>query len=246
MRHSYTKGVPRKRRLFIPDLPQHEAQRGLDRQSVFFSDSDCARYLNTFSEYAERRNISLHAYCLMTNHTHLLVSATEKGALSACMQELGRKFVSTTNRIRSRTGGLWEGRFYAGYLEPEGYLLRCMRYIELNPVRAKMVANAGAYRWSSFSANATGRENVMITPHPVYQKLGDTQEARAYAYRKSFDEKPEGVDRSVIDEEIRSATRQGVLIAGTTYAADVARRLNREVTAKPRGRPKKKGPEKGA
>jgi putative transposase len=238
--------MPRKRRLFIPDLPQHVVQRGVDRQPVFFSDSDCARYLNTFSEYAERRNISLHAYCLMTNHTHLLVSAKEKGALSACMQELGRKFVSTTNRIRSRTGGLWEGRFYAGYLEPEGYLLRCMRYIELNPVRAKMVANAGAYRWSSFSANATGRENVMITPHPVYQKLGDTQEARAYAYRKSFDEEPEGVDRSVIDEEIRSATRQGVLIAGTTYAADVARRLNREVTAKPRGRPKKKGPEKGA
>ena len=238
--------MPRKRRLFIPDLPQHVVQRGVDRQPVFFSDSDCARYLNTFSEYAERRNISLHAYCLMTNHTHLLVSATEKGALSACMQELGRKFVSTTNRIRSRTGGLWEGRFYAGYLEPEGYLLRCMRYIELNPVRAKMVANAGAYRWSSFSANATGRENVMITPHPVYQKLGDTQEARAYAYRKSFDEEPEGVDRSVIDEEIRSATRQGVLIAGTTYAADVARRLNREVTAKPRGRPKKKGPEKRA
>ena len=237
--------MPRKRRLFIPDLPQHVVQRGVDRQPVFFSDSDCARYLNTFSEYAERRNISLHAYCLMTNHTHLLVSATEQGALSACMQELGRKFVSTTNRIRSRTGGLWEGRFYAGYLEPEGYLLRCMRYIELNPVRAKMVANAGAYRWSSFSANATGRENVMITPHPVYQKLGDTQEARAYAYRKSFDEEPEGVDRSVIDEEIRSATRQGVLIAGTTYAADVARRLNREVTAKPRGRPKKKGPEKG-
>ena len=237
--------MPRKRRLFIPDLPQHVVQRGVDRQPVFFSDSDCARYLNTFSEYAERRNISLHAYCLMTNHTHLLVSAKEKGALSACMQELGRKFVSTTNRIRSRTGGLWEGRFYAGYLEPEGYLLRCMRYIELNPVRAKMVANAGAYRWSSFSANATGRENVMITPHPVYQKLGDTQEARAYAYRKSFDEEPEGVDRSVIDEEIRSATRQGVLIAGTTYAADVARRLNREVTAKPRGRPKKKGPEKG-
>ena len=238
--------MPRKRRLFIPDLPQHVVQRGVDRQPVFFSDSDCARYLNTFSEYAERRNISLHAYCLMTNHTHLLVSAKEKGALSACMQELGRKFVSTTNRIRSRTGGLWEGRFYAGYLEPEGYLLRCMRYIELNPVRAKMVANAGAYRWSSFSAHATGRENVMITPHPVYQKLGDTQEARAYAYRKSFDEEPEGVDRSVIDEEIRSATRQGVLIAGTTYAADVARRLNREVTAKPRGRPKKKGPEKGA
>jgi putative transposase len=238
--------MPRKRRLFIPDLPQHVVQRGVDRQPVFFSDSDCARYLNTFSEYAERRNISLHAYCLMTNHTHLLVSAKEKGALSACMQELGRKFVSTTNRIRSRTGGLWEGRFYAGYLEPEGYLLRCMRYIELNPVRAKIVANAGAYRWSSFSANATGRENVMITPHPVYQKLGDTQEARAYAYRKSFDEEPEGVDRSVIDEEIRSATRQGVLIAGTTYAADVARRLNREVTAKPRGRPKKKGPEKGA
>ena len=237
--------MPRKRRLFIPDLPQHVVQRGVDRQPVFFSDSDCARYLNTFSEYAERRNISLHAYCLMTNHTHLLVSATEQGALSACMQELGRKFVSTTNRIRSRTGGLWEGRFYAGYLEPEGYLLNCMRYIELNPVRAKMVANAGAYRWSSFSANATGRENVMITPHRVYQKLGDTEEARAYAYRKSFDEQPEGVDRSLIDEEIRSATRQGVLIAGTTYAADVARRLNREVTVKPRGRPKKKGPEKG-
>ena len=233
--------MPRKRRLFIPDIPQHVVQRGVDRQPVFFSDSDCARYLNTFGEYAERRNISLHAYCLMTNHIHLLVSATEQGALSACMQELGRKFVSNTNRLHSRTGGLWEGRFYAGYLEPEGYLLNCMRYIELNPVRAKMFASAGAYRWSSFSANATGRENVMITPHPVYQKLGDTQEARAYAYRKSFEEEPEGVDRSAIDEEIRSATKQGVLVAGTTFAADVARRLNCEVTAKPRGRPKKTG-----
>ena len=181
----------------------------------------------------------------MTNHTHLLVSATEQGALSACMQELGRKFVSNTNRLHSRTGGLWEGRFYAGYLEPEGYLLNCMRYIELNPVRAKMVADASGYRWSSFLANASGRENVMITPHPVYQKLGDTQEARAYAYRKSFEEEPEGVDRSAIDEEIRSATKQGVLVAGTTFAADVARRLNCEVTAKPRGRPKKKRPEKG-
>ena len=237
--------MPRKRRLFIPDLPQHVVQRGVDRQPVFFSDSDCARYLNTFGEYAERRNISLHAYCLMTNHIHLLVSATEQGALSACMQELGRKFVSNTNRLHSRTGRLWEGRFYAGYLEPEGYLLNCMRYIELNPVRAKMVADASGYRWSSFLANASGRENVMITPHPVYQKLGDTQEARAYAYRKSFEEEPEGVDRSAIDEEIRSATKQGVLVAGTTFAADVARRLNCEVTAKPRGRPKKKRPEKG-
>ena len=91
------------------------------------------------------------------------------------------------------------------------------------------------------TASALGRENVMITPHPAYQKLGDTQEARAYAYRKSFEEEPEGVDRSAIDEEIRSATKQGVLVAGTTFAADVARRLNCEVTAKPRGRPKKTG-----
>ena len=214
--------MPRKRRLFIPDLPQHVVQRGVDRQPVFFSDSDCARYLNTFGEYAERRNISLHAYCLMTNHAHLLVSATEQGALSACMQELSCKFVSNTNRLHGRTGGLWEGRFYAGYLEPEGYLLNCMRYIELNPVRAMMVADASGYRWSSFLANASGRENVMITPHPVYKKLGDTKEARVYVYRKSFEEEPGGVNRSAIDEEIRSATKQGVLIAGTTFAAEVA------------------------
>ena len=104
-----------------------------------------------------------------------------------------------------------------------------------------MVAIAGGYRWSNFLANATGRENVMIAPHPVYQKLGDTLATKAYAHRKSFEEDLKGVDRSVIDEEIRTATRQGVLVAGTKYAADVARRLNREVTAKPRGRPKKKG-----
>jgi putative transposase len=94
-----------------------------------------------------------------------------------------------------------------------------MRYIELKPVRANMVANASGYRWSSFLATASGRENVMMTPHPVYQELGDTQEARAYAYRKSFEEEAEGVDRSAIDEEIRSATKQGVLVAGTTFAA---------------------------
>ena len=112
-------------------------QRGLDRQSVFFFDSDYARYLNTFGEYAERRNISLHAYCLITNHTHLLVSAKEQGSLSACIPELGRKFVANTNRLHNSTGGLWEGRFYAGYPEPKGYLLNRIRYIELNPVRAK-------------------------------------------------------------------------------------------------------------
>ena len=110
--------MPRKRRLFIPDLPQHEVQRGVDRQSVFFSDSDCARYLNTFGEYAERRNVSWHTYCLITNHTHLLASAIEEGALSACMQELSQKFVANTNRLHNRIGGLLEGRFYAGYLDP--------------------------------------------------------------------------------------------------------------------------------
>ena len=145
VRHSYTKGMPRKRRLFIPDLPQHEVQRGVDRQSVFFSDSDCARYLNTFGEYAERRNVSWHTYCLITNHTHLLASAIEEGALSACMQELSQKFVANTNRLHNRIGGLLEGRFYAGYLEPEGYLLNCFRHRVLNPVREKMVANADVY-----------------------------------------------------------------------------------------------------
>jgi REP element-mobilizing transposase RayT len=97
--------MPRKRRLFIPDIPQHEVQRGADGQPVFFSDTDCARYLNTFGEYAERRNIPLHAYCLMINHTHLLISTTEQGALSACMQEWGRKFVSIpTDYIAAQAG----------------------------------------------------------------------------------------------------------------------------------------------
>lgn len=231
--------MPRKRRLFIRNLPQHVVQRGVDRQPVFFSDADCARYLNTFSEYAEPRNISLHAYCLMTNHTHLLLSAPEPGALSACMQDLGRKFVSNTNRIHKRTGGLWEGRYYAGYLEPENFLLACMRYIELNPVRAKMVASALSYRWSSFATNASNSKNALITPHPIYQKLGSTKAARANAYRKSFEQDSHRVDSDATNEEIRLATKQGVVAASAVFAAEIEKRYRCEVMVKSRGRPKK-------
>ncbi len=231
--------MPRKRRLYIPGLPQHVVQRGVDRQAVFFSEADCARYLDTFQLYAEPRNIALHAYCLMTNHVHLLVSAREEGDLSCCMQDLGRKFVATTNRAYKRTGGLWEGRFYSSYLEPNGFLLNCMRYIELNPIRANIVTSPERYRWSSFLANAGTRTNSLVTHHPAYLALGDNQASRAKAYLNTFNHEPEGFTTKNINQQIRTATQQGALLAGSAFAKQVADKLGYSVIPSPRGWPRK-------
>jgi len=141
--------VPRKPRFYLPGIPVHIVQRGHSRQPVFFENDDYHTYLHWLSEAAERYGCAIHAYVLMTNHIHLLVTPEGKQSVSLMMQYIDRRYVPYINQSYGTTGSIWEGRYKAGMTHDEEYLLTCMRYIELNPVRANMVKNPFAYRWSS-------------------------------------------------------------------------------------------------
>lgn len=146
--------MPRMKRLDLPGMAQHVIQRGNDRQACFFQETDYLRYLQDLHEAALHQACSIHAYVLMTNHVHLLVTPRTEGGVSRMMQALGRRYVRYVNDSSGRTGTLWEGRYKASLVDDERYVLACYRYIELNPVRAGMVAAPDEYRWSSHAANA--------------------------------------------------------------------------------------------
>ena len=178
--------MPRKPRICIPDIPQHVIQRGNNRQPCFYAESDYRYYLDTLREAIERNKCELHAYVLMTNHVHLLITPSTEFGLSHVMQDLGRKYVRYINHTYKRTGTLWEGRFKSSLVDSNDYLLTCMRYIELNPVRAGMVDHPGEYYRSSFKTNAANKTDEIISMHPVYKELGKDSEKRCYAYRELF------------------------------------------------------------
>lgn len=175
--------MPRNNRLDIPGIPQHIVQRGNNRLPCFLDDGDRQRYLQLLNIYAKEHGCAIHAYVLMQNHSHLLATAEGPGGLSLMMQALGRTYVKYFNRRHCRTGTLWEGRFKSCPVESDDYLLACYRYIELNPVRAKIVADPAEYGWSSFARNASNQYDPLVTPHPTYLTLGLTPEACATNYK---------------------------------------------------------------
>ena len=157
--------MSRKPRFALPRIPQHVIQRGHNREPCFYAEGDYSRYCQNLREAAERNNARIHAYVLMTNHVHLLVTPGYPHSISHLMQDLGRKFVRYINHTYRRTGGLWEGRFKASLVDSEAYLLTCMRYIELNPMRPGMVVHPGDYRWSSYAARERPtRLSINISP----------------------------------------------------------------------------------
>ena len=175
--------MPRQPRLDLPGIPQHVIQRGNDRQPCFFTEADYLRYLQELRELALKNHCLVHAYVLMTNHVHLLVTPSASGQIGHLMQALGRRYVRYINDRYRRTGTLWEGRYKACLVDRDTYLLHCYRYIELNPVRARMVTAPEDYRWSSHAANASGIPDPLVHPHPNYIALGATDTARQENYR---------------------------------------------------------------
>lgn len=227
--------MPRRLRIDLPGVPQHVIQRGVDRQPVFFSDDDCRFYLDWLATYSQRRGVSLHAYCLMTNHLHLVMTAPSVAEMGGLMQDMGRRYVQYVNRTYKRSGGLWQGRYKSSYIQTERYLLACQRYVELNPVRADMVKAPGDYRWSSYRANALGEVSPLITPHHEYLSLGTSPEKRRQAYRDLFMSQVDDPDWTLI----RVATQQGVVVGDSRFAEDIEKRLGQAVQPRPRGRPRK-------
>lgn len=194
--------MPRPLRLDLPSIPQHVIQRGNDRQPCFFDDVDYLRYRTDLCELALREGCMVHAYVLMTNHVHLLMTPLAVGAVARLMQSLGRRYVRYVNDRYHRTGTLWEGRYKACLVDDGDYLLHCHRYIELNPLRAAMVADPADYLWSSHRHNAFGRPDPLLTPHSAYMALGRDPNARCHAYRELV--------MSTVDDEQVDAIRRHV------------------------------------
>lgn len=227
--------MPRKPRFFLPDVPVHIVQRGRSREPVFFEDDDYRAYLRWMKESAERYECAIHAYVLMTNHIHILATPKGKHGISQMMQYIGRRYVPYINHTYGTSGSIWEGRFKASLIHDEQYLLTCMRYIELNPVRAAMVKSIGQYRWSSYRSNAQDKEDDAITPHPLYKKLGRTLSERLEAYKMLFKTHLDGEDLM----EIRDALQTGTPLGNDLFKEKVEKKLKSKVGQSRRGRPKR-------
>lgn len=224
-------------RLRLAGIPLHVIQRGNNRSRCFHSDADRRRFLDYLGQQARRHSVSVHAYALMSNHVHLLMTPEQDDdAIGLVMKFLGQHYVQYFNRTYGRTGSLWEGRFRSCLVDRETYLLCCHRYIEMNPVRAGMVRQPDDYPWSSYRANAMGQPDPLLSIHPVVAALGRTPDERRAAYRELFQH---ALESTVIDE-IRNATKGGRALGAPPFVTAMAREFGRPVTKVRRG-PKPKG-----
>lgn len=178
--------MPRRPRIKLAGLPQHVVQRGINREPCFFAEEDYHCYLHWLQKSAADWHCAIHAYVLMTNHVHLLVTPETENGIARLMQSVGRRYVQYINRHYKRTGSLWEGRYKSSLVEADTYLLTCMRYIELNPLRASMVNDPGQYKWSSYRHNGLGQADKRIVEHSFYRSLGSDEATRQSAYRALF------------------------------------------------------------
>jgi putative transposase len=229
--------MPRQPRLQFPGQPLHVIQRGVNKGDCFQSDADRTLYLGLLAELATAFGCQVHAYALMTNHVHLLVTSVPTDGLSLMMRNLGQRYVQAFNRRHTRTGPLWNSRFKASLVDSERYLWTCYRYVESNPVRARMVADAALYPWSSHCANAYGIGSF-ITPHPLYAALGTTNDERQSAYRDLFS--GELSEQELV--EIRSALNRNLPLAGEDFLARMELSLGRTLRPGQPGRPRRKEP----
>lgn len=201
-------------RLVFPGVALHIIQRGNNRNACFLQDNDYLTYLGLLRQLSAKHECRLHAYCLMTNHVHLLVSPSRADACALLMRDLGRCYVLYFNRRHHRSGTLWEGRFRSCIAESGGYVMACYRYIELNPVRAGMVADPASYAWSSHATNVGLRPDPMVVPHCEFLALANGGSPHA-TYRGLFAQfLDEGVVRS-----IREATNGGYPLVSESFKA---------------------------
>ena len=227
--------MPRRARVRHAGVPQHVIQRGNNRAVCFFAEADYLLYLDCLTEGSTRYGCDIHAYVLMTNHVHLLVTPETDESLSSMMRYLGSRYVQYVNHAYRRSGTLWEGRYKCSLIDSERYLLTCYRYIELNPVRAGMVEDAGGYRWSSYRAHASGQADALIREHPCYLALGATGEDRQTAYQELFRYQVDAVSLKAI----REAANSGTALGSERFKDEIEAALGRSIRPGQPGHPKK-------
>ena len=220
-------------RLTLPGYPHHVIQRGNNRQAIFSSVADYETLLRLLDENARKFEVAIHAYVLMGNHFHLLATPQTADGLPQMMQAVGRRYVRYFNDVQQRSGTLWEGRYRSTLIQAERYLLPCMAYIDLNPVRAGLVAHARDYPWSSYGHYAGQRIDKIITPHALVWALGNTPFAREAAYAELVQSGINLVQQTALTDSALS----GWALGDPGFVADLQTRTERRVVKSTAGRP---------
>lgn len=220
-------------RLSIPGYPHHVIQRGNNRQAIFARPEDYQFLLDLLDENARKFGVAVHAYVLMDNHFHLLVTPEAPDSLPKMMQAVGRRYVRHFNAKHGRSGTLWEGRYKSTLIQTERYLLACMAYIDLNPVRSGLVAHARDYPWSSHGHYIGQKTERLITPHPLYWELGNTPFAREAAYADLVNEGLSADKQWALTQ----STLHGWALGDPDFVADLQKKTERRVSKTRAGRP---------
>lgn len=227
--------MPRSARVVLPDCPHHVVQRGHNRGVVFVETPDYEYYLSNLRAFKQAFGCRVYGFCLMTNHVHLIVDpGSDETNLGRLLKRLAGRQTRWVNRREGRRGTLWEGRYKSSPIQTEVYLHRCSRYVELNPVRAGLVARPEAYPWSSFAAKVGQAQLDWLDADPCWPSLGRTERERRQTYEA-------WVRSGVPDEELRFlrlALERGQLTGGGHFQAAVAARIGRRIEFRGRGRPR--------
>lgn len=226
--------MPRHPRLFLPEMPLHIVQRGHYRRPVFRQTRDYDYYLSNLIEAKTDLEVRLYAYCLMTNHVHLIVSPGNNiSSISDLMRIVAARQTRYVNKIEKGIGTLWDGRFKASLIESDAYLMACYRYVDLNPVRAAIVSTPQDYRWSSYRSHAALERQDWLDEHAIYLELGSNRNKRGFAYEEFV---ASDISESEL-ELIRSAVRRNQLTGRDRFRNDVAEHTGRRIESRGRGRP---------
>ncbi len=228
-------------RLTLPGYPHHIIQRGNNSQAIFATVADYQYLLGLLDEYARKFAVEIHAYVLMSNHFHLLATPKTDTGLPQMMQSVGRSYVRYFNDLQARSGTLWEGRYKSTLLQTDRYLLACMAYIDLNPVRAGMVTEARDYPWSSHGLYVGLRADKLVTPHALFWDLANTPFGREAAYA---DLVRAGVSAQQ-QAALTRATLAGWALGEGDFVADLQKRTVRRVNIAKAGRPSKQAAKTG-
>jgi len=214
-------------------VPVHILLRANNRQQCFKASGDYAAFLWWLREYSEKYQVDVHAWALLEDHLHLLSTPNTAGGLSRMIQALGRQYVRFFNQQNQRSGTLWEGRYRSCLVQPEGYILKVYRYIELNSVRKEYVSKPSDYNWSSYQINAQGKPSALCKPHTEYLKLGESKEERTEKYQEMFEQ----ISREDLLEEIRDSTNKGLAFGDESFKIEVEKMTGRRVRSLKSGRP---------
>jgi putative transposase len=228
--------MPRHARIVLPNCPHHIVQRGHNRQAVFAGDDDYLYYLENLKEWKIELGCKVYAYCLMTNHVHLVIDpGNNPDNLGLFMKRVAGRQTRYVNKIENRSGSLWEGRFKSSPINAPEYLLACCRYVELNPLRAGMVDDPAHYRWSSCPAKVGRQDQPWLDFDPFYLSLGSTTRERTEEYSVWLKE-------TVPESEwklIREAVQRGQLTGNRKFEREVSKKLGQRIEFRGPGRPRK-------